>query len=67
MSLDNGIPRNRTVIALVLAGVKLLVVGDLADRLEKLEAAVLQRTNESESAFDTREASTEFPSSEDVA
>jgi hypothetical protein len=61
LSLDNGIPRNRTVIALVLAGAKLLEVGELADRIEKLEAAVLERKQQSESAFDTPD-NTGFPS-----
>lgn len=38
LSLDNGVPRNRTVIAIVMAGLKALEVGELADRIEKLEA-----------------------------
>ena len=40
LSMDNGVPRNRTLIAVVMAGLKALEIGDLAERLEALEAIV---------------------------
>ena len=42
LSMDNGVPRNRTLIAVVMAGLKALEIGDLAERLEALEAIVKQ-------------------------
>ena len=41
LSLDNGVARGRLLIAGALAAAKLLEVGELADRVEALEAAVL--------------------------
>ena len=42
LNLDNGVPRNRTLIAIALAGLKSLEVGDLADRLAVVES-ILKR------------------------
>ena len=67
LRLENGVVRNRVILSGAQVATKLLEVGELADRIEKLEVAILQRTNESEWAFDTREAGTEFPSPEDAA
>ena len=67
LGLGNSVPRNRVVLSGLQVAAKLLEVGELADRIEKLEAAILQRTNESDSPFDTREADTGFPSPEDAA
>ena len=41
LSLDNGVARGRLLIAGALAAAKLLEIGELADRVEALEAAVL--------------------------
>jgi hypothetical protein len=38
LSLDNGIARSRTLIALVGVGARLLEVGELEERLERLES-----------------------------
>jgi hypothetical protein len=43
LGLDNGIQRNRTLGSLVLAGTRLLEVGELADRVAELEAAMAKR------------------------
>jgi hypothetical protein len=43
LSLDNGIARGRLLIAGALAAAKLLEVGELADRIETLERAMLDR------------------------
>jgi hypothetical protein len=40
LSLDNGIARNRTLIAGAASATRLLVVGDFEARLEALEAAL---------------------------
>jgi hypothetical protein len=40
LNLDNGMPRNRTLIAIVMVGLKALATGELADRVEALEAIV---------------------------
>ena len=39
LGLDNSVPRARAVIAVVLAGAKLLEVGELEERIAALEAA----------------------------
>ena len=44
LSLDNGIARSRTLIALVSAGARLLEVGELEARVAALEAALAART-----------------------
>ena len=38
LALENSVARSRTLIAVVVAGAKLLEVGELADRLAALEA-----------------------------
>lgn len=43
LSLDNGIARSRTLIALVGAAAKLIEVGELEDRVSALEAALADR------------------------
>ena len=43
LSLDNGIDRNRTLIAGATAATRLLTVGDLEARVEALEAALPRR------------------------
>jgi hypothetical protein len=40
LNLDNGVPRNRTLIAIVMVGLKALATGELADRVEALEAII---------------------------
>ena len=40
LALDNGVARNRTIIAAAAAAAKLLEVGELEARVEALEAAV---------------------------
>ncbi len=44
--LANSPARNRVLLTSVLVGVKLLDVGDLADRVEELERVVLARPKE---------------------
>ena len=51
LSMDNGVPRNRTLIAVVMAGLKALEIGDLAERLEALEA-IVKRQGRQPSGFD---------------
>ena len=58
LGLDNGIDRNRTLIAAAATATRLLAVGDLEARLEALEAALprraarrLPRTADNESRF----------------
>ncbi len=47
LNLDNSVARSRTLIAAVLAGAKLLEVGELESRLELLEAqAALKALND---------------------
>jgi hypothetical protein len=43
LGLDNGIDRNRTLIAAVTAATRLLTVGDFEARLEAVEAALPRR------------------------
>jgi hypothetical protein len=43
LGLDNGIDRNRTLIAAAAAATRLLTVGDLEARLEALESALPRR------------------------
>lgn len=43
ISLDNGVQRNKTLATLVLAGAKLLEVGELQDRLDRIEATLGER------------------------
>ena len=50
LSLDNGVPRNRTLITLVMTGLKALETGELEDRVAALEAAV--RGREAPPVFD---------------
>jgi len=51
LSLDNGVPRNRTVIALVVAAAKLHETGELAGRVQALEAIVNRAGTTSPSPF----------------
>jgi len=44
LSLDNGIARSRTLIALVAGAARLLEVGEIEERLGALEAALGART-----------------------
>jgi hypothetical protein len=50
LNLENGIPRNRTLVAIAMAGLKALEVGDLADRLAAVEA-VLARQGQGPNPF----------------
>ncbi len=43
LALENSISRNRTIAGIVGTGAKLLEIGDLAARIEKLEAATRRR------------------------
>lgn len=43
LSLDNSPARPRTLIAVALAGTKLLEVGDLVERVQAVEAAITPR------------------------
>jgi len=43
LGLDNGVQRNRTLVAVAQAATKLLEVGELADRLAQVEAALEAR------------------------
>ena len=40
LNLDNSVPRSRVLIAAVLAGAKLLEVGEMEERLAAVEAAL---------------------------
>lgn len=46
LGLDNSVQRGRLLIAAALAAAKLLEVGEIADRLERVEQAVLPRLKE---------------------
>jgi hypothetical protein len=59
-TLDNGVARNRTLMAAVHEGATLIEKGELAARIDKLEAAVLQNPDRFESNFDAPEASSDF-------
>jgi hypothetical protein len=52
LALDNGIARGRAIIALVLAGAKLLETGELEERIAALEAAKHQHEEPHRSVFD---------------
>ena len=54
LSLDNGVARNRTLLAAAAALLKVLEVGDVAARLAALEA-VLQGQGRNASSFDPTE------------
>jgi hypothetical protein len=43
LSLDNSVPRNRTIIAMVGAGAKLIEAGKLADDVAEMKAVILPR------------------------
>ena len=43
LALDNGVNRNRTLIAIAHAGAKLLEVGDFAERLAAIESVMEPR------------------------
>ncbi len=44
LSLNNGVPRNRTLVSIAQAGLKAMETAELGDRLAALEAAVKNRT-----------------------
>jgi hypothetical protein len=52
LSMDNSIPRARVIVAVVLAGAKLLEVGELEERIAALEAAKHQHHEPHRSVFD---------------
>jgi hypothetical protein len=52
LGLDNGVARDRAVIALVLAGAKLLEVGELEERVAALEAAVKANRGQTDSLYE---------------
>lgn len=52
LGLENSIARNRTLAYLATSAIKLLEVGELEQRLESLEAAVLGQKSLPESVFD---------------
>jgi hypothetical protein len=43
LGLDNGVQRNRTLVAVAQAATRLMEVGELADRVAELEAAMAKR------------------------
>lgn len=43
LSLENGVPRNRTLIRLVQTSLKALETGELEERVEALEATLKHR------------------------
>ena len=45
LSLDNGIARSRVLIALIAAAAKLIELGEIEERLARLEAATAERAN----------------------
>ena len=45
LSLDNSVPRNRTLISLAQTGLKAMETGELEERLAALEAAVKRRAD----------------------
>ena len=52
LGLENSIARNRTLAYLATSAIKLLEVGELEQRLESLEPAVLGQKSLPESVFD---------------
>ena len=52
LSLDNSVPRSRTLISLVLAANKLLETGEFEQRLTALEGSVKGQKTIPESVFD---------------
>jgi hypothetical protein len=52
LSMDNSIPRARVIVAVVLAGAKLLEVGELEERIAALEAAVQSSQGQRDSLVD---------------
>ena len=61
LSLDNGVARNRTLLAAALAALKALETGELAERVDALEG-IIKRQGSKPSAFDDEED--DFPVSE---
>ncbi len=43
LSLDNGVARSRVLIALVATAAKLIEIGELEDRIARLEASLTER------------------------
>ncbi len=43
LSLDNGIARSRVLIALVATAAKLIEIGELEDRIARLESSLSER------------------------
>ena len=52
LGLENSIARVRAIVAIVLAGAKLLETGELEERVKILEAAVLANRGQSDSLYD---------------
>jgi hypothetical protein len=52
LGLENGVARNRTLLAAAVAALKLLEVGELEERLRALEAAVKGPRGNEPSVFD---------------
>ena len=66
LSLDNSIPRSRTLISLVLAAAKLLETGELEQRLATLEATVKGQQVPAESVFDVEHDVPDFFDEQEV-
>jgi hypothetical protein len=52
LGLENSIARVRAMVAIVLAGAKLLETGELEERVKTLEAAVLAHRGQNDSLYD---------------
>jgi hypothetical protein len=52
LSLENSVARARVIVAIVLTGAKLLEVGEFAERLAALEAAVDGNRQRPDSLYD---------------
>jgi hypothetical protein len=60
LRLPNAVSRNSGIMRGTQIAAELHEKGELADRIEKLEAAVLQNQDRAESSFDAPEASSDF-------
>ena len=65
LSLDNSVPRSRTLISLVAVAAKLLETGELEQRLAALEAAHGRKALP-ESVFDAEHHTTNFSDGEEA-
>jgi hypothetical protein len=66
LSQEISLNRAKAVLYAVQTLLKAREAGDQEERIRALEAAVLERANDSESVFDTGEAGTKFPSPGDA-